>query len=79
MPMEQFVEAARGTDTLVYGYLEGYRPAVDELTLRAIASRYWSAGIDGLYLFNFYSMPRDWKRDVLTASNGGRTWDYLGA
>ena len=21
----------------------------------------------------------DWKRDVLTASNGGRTWDYLGA
>ena len=65
MPMEQFVEAAQGTDTLVYGCLEGYRPAVDELTLRAIASRYWSAGIDGLYLFNFYSMPRDWKRDVL--------------
>ena len=27
------------------------------------------------------SGPRleDWKRDILTASNGGRNWDYLGA
>ncbi len=65
MPMREFIELAKGTETLVYGCLEAYRPAVDELTLRAIASRYWDAGVDGLYLFNFYSMPREWKRRVL--------------
>ena len=65
MPMGEFVEAARGTGCQVYGCLEALRPAVDELTLRAIAARYWDAGVDGLYLFNFYSMSSDWKRDVL--------------
>ena len=65
MPMKEFVDLAEGTETLIYGCLEAYRPAVDELTLRAIAARYWDAGVDGLYLFNFYSMPREWKRRVL--------------
>ena len=65
MPINEFVELAEDTETLIYGCLEAYRPAVDELTLRAIASRYWDAGVDGLYLFNFYSMPKEWKRRVL--------------
>ena len=65
MPINEFVDLAEGTETLIYGCLEAYRPAVDELTLRAIASRYWDAGVDGLYLFNFYSMPKEWKRRVL--------------
>ena len=65
MPIREFVNLAEGTETLIYGCLEAYRPAVDELTLRAIASRYWDAGVDGLYLFNFYSMPQEWKRRVL--------------
>ena len=65
MPIKEFVDLAEGTETLIYGCLEAYRPAVDELTLRAIAARYWEAGVDGLYLFNFYSMPQEWKRRVL--------------
>ena len=65
MPIREFVDLAEGTETLIYGCLEAYRPAVDELTLRAIASRYWDTGVDGLYLFNFYSMPKEWKRRVL--------------
>ena len=65
MPIREFVDLAEGTETLIYGCLEAYRPAVDELTLRAIASRYWDAGVDGLYLFNFYSMPKEWKGRVL--------------
>ncbi len=65
MPIGGFVETAKGTGCLVYGCLEALRPAVDELTLRAIAARYWDAGVDVLYLFNFYSMSSDWKRDVL--------------
>ncbi len=65
MPMRQFVEAASGTSTQVYGCLEGLRPNVDELTMRAMAARYWEHGVDGLYLFNYYSMPQEWKRDVL--------------
>ena len=73
MPMREFVEVAEGTGTLIYGCLEAYRPAVEEMTLRAIAARYWDAGVDGLYLFNFYSMPQSWKRDVL-----GRLYDKEG-
>ena len=65
MPIEQFVKAAEGTGCQVYGSLEALRPAVDELTLRAIVARYWEAGVDGLYLFNYYSMSNQWKRDVL--------------
>ena len=65
MAIKEFVDVAEGTETLIYGCLEAYRPAVDELTLRAIAARYWDAGVDGLYLFNFYSMPQEWKRRVL--------------
>ncbi len=65
MPIREFVDLAEGTETLIYGCLEAYRPAVDELTLRAIAARYWDAGVDGLYLFNFYSMPQEWKCRVL--------------
>lgn len=63
--IKEFVELAKGTETLIYGCLEGYRPAVDELTLRAIAAKYWDAGVDGLYLFNFYSMPQKWKQETL--------------
>ena len=65
MPLQEFVEAADGTGCQVYGSLEALRPAVDELTLRAIAARYRDAGVDGLYLFNYYSMSNEWKRDVL--------------
>ena len=65
MPMRQFANAADGTGTQIYGCLEALRPNVDELTMRAMAARYWEHGVDGLYLFNYYSMPPDWKRDVL--------------
>ena len=65
MPIREFVEAAEGTNCQVYGCLEALRPTVDRLTMRAVAARYWSSGVDGLYLFNFNNMSGDWKRDVL--------------
>ena len=61
MPLEEFVEAAPGTGCLVYGCIEAARPAVDEDVLRALASRFWSAGASGIYLYNFYTMAPEWK------------------
>ena len=65
MPIHEFVAAAEGTDCRVYGSLEALRPCVDERVLRALAARYWDAGVDGLYLFNYYSASREWKQRVL--------------
>ena len=65
MPIHRFVDTAAGTGTQVYGCLEALRPNVDELSMRAMAARYWEHGVDGLYLFNYYSMSQQWKRDVL--------------
>ena len=65
MPIGEFVEAARGTGCRVIGCFEALRPFLDEEMLRAAAARYWRAGVDGLYLFNYYSMPGEWKREVL--------------
>lgn len=64
-PIEEFVAAAEGTDCRVYGSFEALRPCVDEGALRALAARWWDAGVDGLYLFNYYGTPREWKRRVL--------------
>jgi hypothetical protein len=66
MPVGEFVDAARGTGCQVYGSFEGLRPALDEDVLCAMAARFWSAGVDGLYLFNYYRTPQEWKRDVLS-------------
>lgn len=65
MPVAEFVDAARDTDCQVYGSFEGLRPALDEDLLCAMAARFWSAGVDGLYLFNYYRTPGEWKRNVL--------------
>ena len=65
MPIGEFVAAAKGTNSQIYGCLESLRPTLDRLTMRAVAARYWGAGVDGLYLFNFHTMSGDWKRDVL--------------
>ena len=63
-PIEEFVEAARDTDIKVYGCIEATRHA-DEKTIRALASRFWSAGASGTYLYNFYTMSPEWNRRVL--------------
>ena len=65
MPIEEFVEAARGTGVQVYGCIEASRPAVDERVIRGMAARFWSAGVSGIYLYNFYTMSAEWKRRVL--------------
>ena len=65
MRIEEFVEAARGTSTRVFGCIESMRPAADDEAIRAIASRIWSAGADGVYLFNYWSRSVEWKRRVL--------------
>ena len=63
--IEEFVEAAKGTDCLVYGCIEHLRPAVDEQVIRAIAARFWSAGVAGIHLFNYFGKTAEWKRRVL--------------
>ena len=65
MPIREFVEAAEGTDVQVYGCIEALRPAVDERVVRALASRFWDAGVDGIYMYNFYTLPGEWRRRVL--------------
>ena len=64
-PLEEFVEAARDTDCQVYGCLESLRPALDDEVIWAIASRYWQAGADGIYLFNYFGKTTEWKRRML--------------
>ena len=64
MPIREFVEAAEGTGCQVYGCFEALRPLLDENALRALAARYWSAGVSGLYLFNYFNLSNDWKRNV---------------
>ena len=65
MPIREFVEVAAGTDCQILGSLEALRWALDEEVLRALAARFWDAGVDGLYLFNYFNAPNEWKRRVL--------------
>ena len=60
-----FAAAASGTGCQILGCFEALRPVMDTEVLRAIAARYWDAGADGLYFFNFYSMSAEWKREVV--------------
>lgn len=66
MPIREWVEAAEQTDCKIYGCFEGLRPLLEEKALKALALRYWDAGVNGLYFFNYYSMSNDWKRNVLS-------------
>ncbi len=61
----EFVEAAAGTRCRILGCFEALRPVMDTEVLRAMAARYWDAGADGLYFFNFYSMAAEWKKNVV--------------
>ena len=65
LPIREFVEAARGTGVKVYGCIEALRPAVDQRVMRAMAKRCWDAGADGVYLYNFFPLPGDWRRPIL--------------
>ena len=65
MPIREWVETAKGTGCRIYGCFEGLRPLLNEERLKALALRYWEAGVDGLYFFNYYSMSNDWKRNIL--------------
>ena len=65
MPISDWVKTAHGTGCKVYGCFEGLRPLLNEEMLKALALRYWEAGVDGLYFFNYYSMSNDWKRNIL--------------
>ncbi|MCE2397097.1 hypothetical protein J4G02_21505, partial [Candidatus Poribacteria bacterium] len=65
MPISDWVKTAHGTGCKIYGCFEGLRPLLNEEMLKALALRYWEAGVDGLYFFNYYSMSNDWKRNIL--------------
>ena len=60
MPIREFVEEARGTGCAVYGCLEGLRPLVQDSALQAAAYRYWESGVDGIYLYNYFTLPPSW-------------------
>ena len=64
-PIGDFVELAQGTDCLIYGSFEALRWAIDEAVLYALAARFWEAGVDGFYLFNYFNAPKPWKQRVL--------------
>ena len=66
MPIQEFCNLTKGTETSVYGCLEALHPhGTDTNILNAISCRYYQAGVDGIYLFNFYSMSKEWKKEVL--------------
>jgi len=65
MKIEEYVEAAGGTGTKVYGCVESLRPTASDETIRGVASRIHDAGADGLYLFNYFSRSPEWKQRVL--------------
>lgn len=64
-PIEEFVEAAEGTDCQTLGSIESLRPATEEQSVNAIGSRHYEGGASGLYLFNFWHKSAEWKRRVL--------------
>ena len=64
-PVDEFVEAAEGTNVEIYGCLEALRPNLNELSMRAVAALYREQGVSSLYLFNYFKMPQEWKRETL--------------
>lgn len=64
-PLAEFVGVGQSAGCCILGCFEALRPFLDEEALRAAAARYWAAGADGLYLFNYYSMSNAWRREVL--------------
>lgn len=65
MPIKEFVEAAKNSKCRIYGSFEALRWALDEEVLYALAMRYWDAGVDGLYFFNYFNTPAQWKQKVI--------------
>ena len=65
MPMTEFVTLAHANQCTVLGCFEALRPTQDPALLYAAAARYWDAGVDGLYFFNFYSMSTAWRQRVI--------------
>ena len=65
MPIKEFVEAAKYSKCKIYGSFEALRWALDEEVLYALAMRYWDAGVDGLYFFNYFNTPAQWKQKVM--------------
>ena len=65
MPIKEFVGAAKNSKCRIYGSFEALRWALDEEVLYALAMRYWDAGVDGLYFFNYFNTPSQWKQTVI--------------
>lgn len=63
-PIEEFVRAAEGTGCQILGSIESLRPATEEDSVHAIASRLYEGGASGLYLFNYWHKSAEWKRRV---------------
>ena len=56
----------RGTDVQIYGCLEALRPNLNEVVdagrCRAVPR---GRACPGLYLFNYFRLPQEWKRETL--------------
>ena len=64
-PKGGFGRGAEGTGCQVLGGLEALGWGLEGEVLRALAARFWDAGVDGFYLFNYFNTPNEWKRRVL--------------
>ena len=60
-PVGEFVVAAQDTPCRIYGCIEATR-TMDPKDMRALASRWWRDGADGIYLYNFYTMSPEWNK-----------------
>ena len=75
-PIADFVELARQRGLtpenkstpkrpLILGPFEALNQTLHPDELNAVAARYWADGVDGLYLFNYYSMSHQWRTTTL--------------
>ena len=69
-PIREFVDAAEGTGSLVYGSIERLRPALDDELVRAIAAHHYDHGASGIYLFNYFTKTPEWKRRMFAELAG---------
>lgn len=62
-PIREFVEAAEGTECHIYGCITASR-YLDTMNIRALAQRFWSHGASGIYLYNFFTISREWHEKI---------------
>lgn len=68
-PLAEWVRLGHAHGIPVYGYIDAHTSLLRDHheAIRAAASRYWSEGVDGIYIMNLYGLP-----DAPTVPRGQR-------